>query len=73
MTGRSSTSDAASESNTTYTSNSWSNKYITIFLSNSDSVSGIKSGYPQLWIDSGSATTVVMEIKESGYQEPNLM
>lgn len=56
MTGRSSTSDAASESNTTYTSNSWSNKYITIFLSNSDSVSGIKSGYPQLWIDSGSAT-----------------
>ena len=56
MTGRSSTSDAVSESNTTYTSNSWSNKYITIFLSNSDSVSGIKSGYPQLWIDSGSAT-----------------
>ncbi len=56
MTKRSSTSETASVNNDEYKNNSWSNKYITIFLSNSDSVSGIKSGYPQLWIDSGSAT-----------------
>lgn len=56
MTKRSSTSETASVNNDEYKNNTWSTKYVTIFLSNSDSVSGIKSGYPQLWIDSGSAT-----------------
>ena len=56
MTKRSSTSETASVNNDEYKNNTWSTKYVTIFLSNSDSVSGIKSDYPQLWIDSGSAT-----------------